>query len=95
MLSNACFSQASLSRPSAMLNIRSSMRRWFADRPKPREEIDSVIATTVAGFELASEQARRRRWQHRVANADRFKSEALQRSSIRAATNQRVNGGRP
>jgi hypothetical protein len=40
------------------------------------EEIDSVIATTVAGFELASEQARRRRWQHRVANAGRFKPEA-------------------
>jgi hypothetical protein len=43
------------------------------------EEIDDVIATTVAGFELASEQARRRRWQHRIANAGRFKSEALQR----------------
>jgi len=43
------------------------------------EEIDSVIATTVAGFELASEQARRRRWQHPVANAGRFKSEELQR----------------
>jgi hypothetical protein len=43
------------------------------------EEIDSVIATTVAGFELAAEQARRRRWQHRVTNAGRFKSEALQR----------------
>jgi hypothetical protein len=43
------------------------------------EEIDNVIATTVAGFELAAEQARRRRWQHRVANAGRFKSEALQR----------------
>jgi hypothetical protein len=43
------------------------------------EEIDDVIATTVAGFELASEQARRRRWQHRVANAGRFKSEALLR----------------
>jgi len=59
------------------------------------EEIDDVIATKVVGFELASEQARRRRWQHRVANAGRFKSEALQRSSMRAATNQRVNGGRP
>jgi hypothetical protein len=43
------------------------------------EEIDDVIATTVAGFELAAEQARRRRWQHRVANAGRFKSEASQR----------------
>jgi hypothetical protein len=43
------------------------------------EEIDAVIATTVAGFELATEQARRRRWQHRVVNAGRFKSEALQR----------------
>jgi hypothetical protein len=43
------------------------------------EEIDDVIATSVAGFELASEQARRRRWQHRVANAGCFKSEALQR----------------
>jgi len=43
------------------------------------EEIDDVIATTVAGFELASEQARRRRWRHRVANAGRFESEALQR----------------
>jgi hypothetical protein len=43
------------------------------------EEIDNIIATTVAGFELAAEQARRRRWQHRVANAGRFKSEALQR----------------
>jgi hypothetical protein len=43
------------------------------------EEIDNVIATTVAGFELAAEQARRRNWQQRVANAGRFKSEALQR----------------
>jgi len=42
------------------------------------EEIDNIIATTVAGFELAAEQARRRQWQHRVANAGRFKSEALQ-----------------
>jgi hypothetical protein len=33
------------------------------------EEIDNVIATTVAGFELASEQARRRRWQRVVGNA--------------------------
>ena len=43
------------------------------------EEIDNIIATTVAGFELAAEQARRRRWQQRVANAGRFKSEASQR----------------
>jgi hypothetical protein len=43
------------------------------------EEIDNVIATTVAGFELAAEQARRRKWQQRVANAGRLKSEALQR----------------
>ena len=43
------------------------------------EEIDNIIATTVAGFELAAEQARRRRWQHRVANAGRFKSEVFQR----------------
>jgi hypothetical protein len=31
------------------------------------EEIDDVIATTVAGFKLAAEQAQRRRWQDRVA----------------------------
>jgi hypothetical protein len=43
------------------------------------EEIDNVIATTVAGFELASEQARRRRWQQGIENAGRFKSVALQR----------------
>jgi hypothetical protein len=42
------------------------------------EEIDDVIATTVAGFELAAEQTRRRQWQQRIANAGRFKSEALQ-----------------
>ena len=38
------------------------------------EEIDIVIATTVAGFELASEQARRRRWQRVVGNAAEFKA---------------------
>ncbi len=43
------------------------------------EEIDNVIATTVAGFELAAELSRRRKWQQRVANAGRFKSKALQR----------------
>jgi hypothetical protein len=38
------------------------------------EEIDSVIATTVAGFELAAEQARRRKWQRIVENAAEFKA---------------------
>jgi hypothetical protein len=42
------------------------------------EEIDNVIATTVAGFELAAEQARRRKWRQRIENAGRFKSEGLQ-----------------
>jgi len=53
--------------PSIVLRIR---------RTLSGEEIDNVTATTVAGFELAAEQARRRRWQHRVANDGRFKSEA-------------------
>jgi hypothetical protein len=39
------------------------------------EEIDNIIATTVAGFELAAEQARRRQWQQRVENARQFKLE--------------------
>jgi hypothetical protein len=38
------------------------------------EEIDNVIATTVAGFELASEQARRRRWQRVLERAAEFKT---------------------
>jgi hypothetical protein len=38
------------------------------------EEIDNVIATTVAGFELAAEQARRRQWRRIVANAAEFKA---------------------
>jgi hypothetical protein len=38
------------------------------------EEIDDVIATTVAGFELAAEQARRREWQRIVANAAEFET---------------------
>jgi len=33
------------------------------------EEIDNIIATTVAGFDLAAEQARRRQWQRIVENA--------------------------
>jgi len=36
------------------------------------EEIDNIISDTVARFELAAEQARRRRWQERVDNADQF-----------------------
>ncbi|MEH2475690.1 hypothetical protein V1281_003135 [Nitrobacteraceae bacterium AZCC 2161] len=39
------------------------------------EEIDNVIATTVAGFELAVEQARRRQWRQRTDNASKFKTE--------------------
>jgi hypothetical protein len=42
-------------------------------------EIDNVIATTLARFELAAEQARRRQWQQCVANAGQFKSDTLQR----------------
>jgi hypothetical protein len=38
------------------------------------EKIDNVIATTVAGFELAAEQARRRRWQRVVDNAAEFET---------------------
>jgi hypothetical protein len=37
------------------------------------EEIDDVIAGTVARFELAAEQARRREWRQRVENAAKFK----------------------
>lgn len=37
------------------------------------EEIDDVIATTVAGFKLAAEQSRRRQWQRIVENAAAFK----------------------
>jgi hypothetical protein len=36
------------------------------------EEIDSVIATTVAGFELAAEQARRKQWRRIVESAAEF-----------------------
>jgi len=38
------------------------------------EEIDNIIATTVAGFELAVEQARRRQWQRIVENASEFEA---------------------
>ena len=38
------------------------------------EEIDDLIATTVAGFELAAEQARRRQWQRIVENASEFEA---------------------
>jgi hypothetical protein len=38
-------------------------------------EIDNVIATTLARFELAAEQARRRQWQQRVENASQFTPE--------------------
>jgi plasmid stabilization system protein ParE len=38
------------------------------------EEIDAIIATTVAGFEPASEQARRRRWQRVLERAAEFKT---------------------
>jgi hypothetical protein len=38
------------------------------------EKIDNVIATTVAGFESAAEQARRRRWQRIVDNAAEFET---------------------
>lgn len=36
------------------------------------EEIDEVIATILAGFELAAEQDRRRQWQQRAENAAAF-----------------------
>jgi hypothetical protein len=36
------------------------------------DEVVRVVADTVARFELAAEQARRRRWQERVDNADQF-----------------------
>ena len=39
------------------------------------EEIDDVIAGTMARLELAAEQARRRQWQRRVENATQFKPE--------------------
>jgi hypothetical protein len=39
------------------------------------EEIDNIIATTVAGFERAAEQARRRKWQRIVENAAELKPE--------------------
>jgi hypothetical protein len=39
------------------------------------EEIDDVIAGTMARLKLAAEQARRRRWQQRVENAAQFKPE--------------------
>jgi hypothetical protein len=36
-------------------------------------EIDDVIATTLARFELAAERARRRQWQNTIASASAFK----------------------
>jgi hypothetical protein len=38
-------------------------------------EIDDVIATTVAGLQLAEEQARRREWRNAELAAERFRAE--------------------
>jgi hypothetical protein len=38
-------------------------------------EIDDVIATTVAGLQLAEEQARRREWRNAELATERFRAQ--------------------
>ncbi|WP_369720343.1 hypothetical protein AB8Z38_24620 [Bradyrhizobium sp. LLZ17] len=49
-------------------------------------EIDDVIATTVAGLQLAEEQARRREWRNAELAAERFRAECNHTNVVALAT---------